>query len=92
MKLFRRKIFFARIATADERLRGYIRGAEGLAGSGTANFLFPTVLGTLDAIHLSTLLLTRVQTGLNLILLTHDLQLARAGVAFGVVVNPDPDS
>jgi hypothetical protein len=49
-------------------------------------------LGTLDAIHLSTLLLTRVQTGLNLILLTHDLQLARAGVACGVVVNPDPDS
>jgi hypothetical protein len=53
-----------------------------------ASEAFPTVLGTLDAIHLSTLLWIRSRTGLDLVLLTHDTQLARAGLACGVEVRP----
>jgi len=45
---------------------------------------FPTVLGTLDAIHLPTLLQIRKNLGLELTLLTHDDQLARAALASGV--------
>ncbi|MCC5843244.1 MAG: type II toxin-antitoxin system VapC family toxin [Verrucomicrobia bacterium] len=49
---------------------------------------FPTVVGTLDAIHLSTLLLIRERVEPDLMLLTHDTQLARAALASGVDVRP----
>lgn len=49
---------------------------------------FPTVIGTLDAIHLATLLLVQQATGHEITLLTHDLQLARAALACGVPVLP----
>jgi hypothetical protein len=47
---------------------------------------FPTVLGTLDAIHLSTLLLLAPRFRAPLTLLTHDQQLAAAATACGVPV------
>ena len=47
---------------------------------------FPTTLGTLDAIHLSTALLWRQQFGDELRMATHDLALARAARACGLVV------
>lgn len=47
---------------------------------------FPTVLGTLDAIHLATLLLIQQETGMALTLLSHDEQLRRAALASGVAV------
>ena len=50
---------------------------------------FPTVLGTLDALHLASLLLVRQSEGVELILLTHDLQLGRAALACGVDVVPE---
>jgi predicted nucleic acid-binding protein len=49
---------------------------------------FPTVIGTLDAIHLTTLLLTQDQKGMPMTLLTHDEQLARTALACGVEVLP----
>ena len=45
---------------------------------------FPTVLGTLDAIHLSSTLLLEEHLGTPLTLLTHERQLARAAVASGI--------
>ena len=47
---------------------------------------FPTILGTLDAIHLSTILLLENQLQESLTLLTHDRQLAAAAAACGVEV------
>ncbi|HUF12672.1 MAG TPA: PIN domain-containing protein [Longimicrobiales bacterium] len=47
---------------------------------------FPTSLGTLDAIHLSTALLWREETGESLTLATHDAALALGGRAFGLPV------
>lgn len=49
---------------------------------------FPTVLGTLDGIHLATVLLIRQNLGVDPTLLTHDDQLARAALASGVTVLP----
>ena len=46
----------------------------------------PTVLGTLDAIHLATALLYREATRQLLTLATHDLALARAARAHGLPV------
>jgi predicted nucleic acid-binding protein len=46
----------------------------------------PTVLGTLDAIHLATALLWREQTGSNLVMATHDLALGTAAKASGLRV------
>jgi predicted nucleic acid-binding protein len=46
---------------------------------------FPTVIGTLDAIHLATALYIRDTTGLDLFL-THDVQLATAASASGFTV------
>jgi predicted nucleic acid-binding protein len=46
----------------------------------------PTVIGTLDAIHLATALLWREQSSEDLILATHDEALGRAGQAFGFEV------
>ncbi len=43
----------------------------------------PTALGTLDAIHLATALLWQEQTGLDLVLATHDSALATAAKASG---------
>jgi len=45
-------------------------------------------LGTLNAIHLATLLQLRQDLDLELTLLTHDDQLARAALASGVKVIP----
>jgi predicted nucleic acid-binding protein len=47
---------------------------------------FPTPLGTLDAIHLSTALLWRDATGDSLTLTTHDRELATAARATGFIV------
>jgi uncharacterized protein len=46
----------------------------------------PTVLGTLDAIHLATALELSRHVESPLVLATHDVQLARAARAFGVDV------
>jgi predicted nucleic acid-binding protein len=46
----------------------------------------PTTLGTLDALHLSTALLWREQSGTALTLATHDTALGRAGRANGFAV------
>jgi predicted nucleic acid-binding protein len=43
----------------------------------------PTALGTLDAIHLATALMWQEQTGLDLVLATHDSVLATAAKASG---------
>jgi len=47
---------------------------------------FPTALGTLDALHLATALLYRDETGLDLVMATHDEALARAARASGLKV------
>lgn len=46
----------------------------------------PTALGTLDALHLSTALLWREQTGSDLVMATHDGALGLAARAFGLRV------
>ena len=46
----------------------------------------PTVLGTLDAIHLASALLWRERTGANLVMATHDEVLATAARASGLRV------
>ena len=46
----------------------------------------PTVLGTLDAIHLSTALLWRESTETDLVMATHDEALALAAKASGLRV------
>jgi predicted nucleic acid-binding protein len=46
---------------------------------------FPTVLGTLDALHLASALAVRADVP-QLTLLTHDLQLGRAACAMGLPV------
>ncbi len=43
----------------------------------------PTALGTLDAIHLATALVWQEQTGLDLVMATHDPALATAAKASG---------
>jgi predicted nucleic acid-binding protein len=53
-----------------------------LARAGDA---FPTVVGTLDAIHLATAMQLRDAIGLDTFL-THDAQLANAAVASGFIV------
>jgi predicted nucleic acid-binding protein len=45
---------------------------------------FPVPLGTLDALHLATALLWREQTGKDLVMATHDGELALAARAFGI--------
>ena len=47
---------------------------------------FPTPLGTLDAVHLSTALLWRDGMGQSLVMATHDGALALAARAFGMDV------
>jgi predicted nucleic acid-binding protein len=47
---------------------------------------FPTVLGTLDAIHLATAMLWREETDESLVLATHDAALGRAARACGLAV------
>lgn len=47
---------------------------------------FPTALGTLDAIHLSTALLWTAARELPLVLATHDAELARAARSMGLEV------
>ena len=51
---------------------------------------FPTPLGTLDAIHLATALMYFETTGEQLVMLTHDRQLAAASLACGLQVHPGP--
>ncbi|HVT60640.1 MAG TPA: type II toxin-antitoxin system VapC family toxin [Thermoanaerobaculia bacterium] len=46
----------------------------------------PTLLGTLDAIHLATELLWQEETGAELLLATHDVALGRAARASGLSV------
>jgi predicted nucleic acid-binding protein len=47
---------------------------------------FPTPLGTLDALHLSTALVWQDRTGKRLVLATHDRDLALAARSFGLEV------
>lgn len=44
---------------------------------------FPTALGTLDALHLATALVYRERTEQDIVLATHDKDLALAGRSFG---------
>jgi hypothetical protein len=50
---------------------------------------FPTVLGTLDAIHLASALLWMEEKGEGMTLVTHDTQLAIAARACGLDVKTD---
>lgn len=45
---------------------------------------FPTMLGTLDAIHLATAMLWKDHSGLDLMMATHDAALAEAARACGL--------
>ena len=47
---------------------------------------FPTPLGTLDAVHLATALVWRDRTKEELVMMTHDGDLATAARAFGIDV------
>lgn len=47
---------------------------------------FPTIIGTLDAIHLASALLLQAQLNKPVLLLTHDRQLARGAAASGMQV------
>jgi predicted nucleic acid-binding protein len=47
---------------------------------------FPTPLGTLDAIHLATVVSWSASFGERLVLATHDAELARAAEAMGFTV------
>jgi len=47
---------------------------------------FPTSLGTLDALHLATALAYRELRGVDLVVATHDAQLAQAARAVGFAV------
>jgi predicted nucleic acid-binding protein len=47
---------------------------------------FPTALGTLDAMHLSTALVWRDRTGAPLVMATHDRDLALAARSYGMEV------
>jgi predicted nucleic acid-binding protein len=49
---------------------------------------FPGILKTLDAIHLSTALLWSEHFGENIVMITHDRQLARVSRASGLEVHP----
>jgi predicted nucleic acid-binding protein len=49
-----------------------------------ASQAFPTTLGTLDAVHLASLLLVETALGKRLMLLSHDRQLTLAARAVGV--------
>lgn len=51
---------------------------------------FPTPLGALDAIHLATALTYFETSGEELVVLTHDRQLAAASQACGLQVYPSP--
>jgi uncharacterized protein len=46
----------------------------------------PVTVGTLDALHLATALLWRDYTGIDLVMATHDVALASAARAMGLVV------
>ncbi len=46
----------------------------------------PTELGTLDAIHLATVLLWREETGVGPVMITHDVALGVAAKAHGLAV------
>ncbi|MBK9498241.1 MAG: hypothetical protein IPO06_02470 [Leptospiraceae bacterium] len=48
---------------------------------------FPTIIGTLDAIHLSSALILREENKkLDITILTHDSQLSTAAIAMGFAV------
>jgi predicted nucleic acid-binding protein len=70
-----------------ERLREVVRSIELIALDDTvltrASAAMPTVLGTLDAIHLATALVIAADLSTALIVTTHDVQLARAARASG---------
>jgi predicted nucleic acid-binding protein len=51
---------------------------------------FPGILKTLDAIHLATALLWSEHFGENIVMITHDRQLARVARASGLEVHPWP--
>ncbi len=54
------------------------------AVSSRASEPFPTPLGTLDALHLATALVWRDRTGQELVMATHDQELALAARSFGI--------
>ena len=51
-----------------------------------ASEAFPTVLGTLDALHLATALMLREKMKIQLTFLTHDVQLGLAAQSVGFMV------
>lgn len=53
---------------------------------------FPTVVGTLDAIHLATAVRVRAHTGAATTFLTHDVQQATSARALGFPVEGVPES
>lgn len=52
-----------------------------------ASMAYPTMIGTLDAIHLSSALLYKESTGKELVFLTHDRQLGNAALSVGLAVD-----
>ncbi len=51
-----------------------------------ASFSFPTVIGTLDAIHLATAMLWQEKIKEKIVFLTHDIRQGRAAIALGFQV------
>ncbi len=82
------------IATRREAVFRFMRSAEIVEPTRAvlerASLPLPTVLGTLDAIHVATAMLWRERTNTELVMATHDRGMARAARACGLVVIGTP--
>lgn len=78
------------VMALSEQLRRFVRGVElypvSLPVITRARDPFPAIIGTLDALHLSTALLWQARSNDGLIMLTHDQQLATVARACGLSV------
>ena len=85
-----REAYDSRVLLVEQRARRAIRSIEVLEMTDAilvrAAAPMPTVVGTLDAIHLATALELREFLDSPLVLATHDDQLARAALASGLDV------
>ena len=88
------KLSDAEMAAAVGELKIYVAAFEQVPiDSGVlrrASGAFPTPLGTLDAIHLATALIWIESNSEDLVLFTHDRQLAAAARAWGLEVKTAP--
>ncbi len=82
------------IATRREAVFHFMRSVEIVEPTRAvlerASLPLPTILGTLDAIHVATAMLWRERTNTELVMATHDRGMARAARACGMVVVGTP--